>query len=109
MSDLVKRLCEGEHKVVVMLHPDRTLETFKRCVDRGYVRVKFTETKGGTELGFRLDPSAADLNKTNLDEEAVVTVSGTLKLDYVPVRCIAKVELKTMTGLGRLEVISPGN
>jgi hypothetical protein len=49
---LVERLCEGDHAVEVGLRPDKTVKLFKEAIDRDYVHVKFTQTKGGTEIGF---------------------------------------------------------
>jgi hypothetical protein len=106
MNDLVRNLCEKDHKVTIVLRPEHTVSAFKKCLDRGYVHVKFPDTRGGTELGVRLDPSASDLTQADFEREAgMVTLNGTLKLDYVPVRCIAKVELKTLEGRGYLEVV----
>jgi hypothetical protein len=33
----------------------------------GYVLVKFTQTRGGTELGFPLDRATTDLSEANFD------------------------------------------
>src|ERR1041385_7392165 len=58
-KSLVDRLCEGDHLVEVGLRPERTTRLFKEAVDRNYVHIKFTQTKGGTELGFRLNQDAS--------------------------------------------------
>jgi hypothetical protein len=34
-----------------------------------------------------------------------VHLEGALKLDGVPVRCVADIELSTVTGTGRLEIL----
>ena len=65
MNDLVKRLCEGSHPVEVSLRPERTVKLFKEMLDRGHVLVKFTQTRGGTELGVPLDKSCSDLTQAN--------------------------------------------
>jgi len=68
--------------------------------------VKFTETKGGTELGFKVDKEASDLNAANFDERTgTVRVVGGLTLDHVKVRCVAEIDLKTLEGQGHLEKI----
>lgn len=103
MNDLVQRLSEGNHAVTVG-GPQPTLKEFqKRVEDMGYVFIKFTETRGGTDLGVRVDKSATDLRQANFEQETgVVHVEGTLTLNYVKVRCIADIDLATLQGRGRL-------
>ena len=48
MNDLVQRLSEGQHPIEVTVRPERTIQAFKECLDRDYVHVKFTATRGGT-------------------------------------------------------------
>jgi uncharacterized protein YbdZ (MbtH family) len=55
---LVRRLAQGSHPLVAGLRPDKSVKALKEGIDRGYVHVKFTATKGGTELGVRLDTVA---------------------------------------------------
>ena len=103
---LVDRLIVGDHKIVVSQRPEPTIKALKEAIDNGYVRVKFTETKGGTELGFKVDPSASDLSGGNFEEgTGKVRVVGGLTLDYVKVRCIAEIDLKTLDGVGHLEKV----
>jgi len=100
---LVDRLSEGDHPVEVGLRPERTAQLFKEAIDRDFVHIKFTETRGGTELGMRLDRQASDFSKADF---AAATgrayVEGTLTLDYVRVRCIADIDLSTLKGRGHL-------
>ena len=103
---LVDRLCIGDHKIVVSQRPEPSVKALKEAIDNGYVRVKFTETKGGTELGFKVDPNASDLSGANFDEgTGKVKVVGNLTLDYVKVRCIAYLNLTTLDGVGNLEKV----
>src|ERR1700754_4108339 len=44
-KSLVDRLCEGNHPVEAGLRPERTAKLFKEAIDRGYVHIKFTQTK----------------------------------------------------------------
>src|SRR5690242_5442649 len=90
MDDLVERLSQGEHAVAVG-GPKPTLEEFKKRVeDMGYVFIKFTETRGGTDLGVRVDKQATDLRNASFEQgNGVVHVEGTLTLNYVKVRCVA--------------------
>jgi len=106
MNDLVRRLCEGDHPVEVSLRPNKTVEALKECIDRKYVHIRFTDTKGGTELGFALNPEATDIRQANFDQgSGSVRLVGSLTLDYVKVKCIANIELETLNGRGHLEPI----
>lgn len=100
---LVERLCKGEHAVEAGLHPEKTVNLLKEVIERGYVYIKFTETKGGTELGFHLDPKSSDIGKADFEkEQGIVHLEGDLVLDSVKVRCIADIDLSTLQGRGRL-------
>jgi hypothetical protein len=104
MTDLVDRLCSGDHPVEVSIRPKATVRALKECLDRGYVHVRFTDTRGGTELGVGLDRDRSDLIAAELEsEEGRVRIVGNLTLDYVKVRCIANVDISTMRGTGVLE------
>ncbi len=106
MNDLVKRLSEGSHAVEISLRPERTVKLFREMLDRGHVLVKFTETRGGTELGVPLDKSRSDLTQANFEgETGKVRVCGDLTLDYVPVRVVADIDLPSMKGQGHLEIL----
>jgi hypothetical protein len=104
MNDLVQRLSERRHPVEVSLRPERTLNLFKECLDRGYVHVKFTETRGGTELGFEVDRERSNLSNADLEQgTGQLVLCGELSLDFVRVRCVANIELPDMRGQGWLE------
>jgi hypothetical protein len=88
------------------LRPEKTVKLFKEAIDRNYVHIKFTRTRGGTELGVRLDREACDFGRANFDNgSGAVHVEGNLTLDYVKVRCIADIDLATLEGKGRLEKV----
>jgi uncharacterized protein YbdZ (MbtH family) len=102
-KSLVERLCEGIHPVEAGLRPEKTVKLFKEAIDRNYVHVKFTKTRGGTELGVRLDREACDFSQADFENgTGTVHVEGGLTLDYVKVRCIADIELSTLEGSGHL-------
>lgn len=106
MNDLVQRLASGEHKITVG-GPQPSLKSFKDAVGRKYVHIKFPETRGGTDLGVKLDEAACKLDGANLDSgDGTVHLEGTLTLDYVPVRCIADLDLTTLEGRGKLQIIA---
>lgn len=106
MSELPHKLAKGEHKVIISAVRDNPLEELKAAIDRNYVHVKFTETRGGTELGFALDNEHSDLSKADFDKgKGEIRLAGNLKLDGVPVRCVADVDLAKMEGKGHLEIL----
>ena len=79
---------------------------FKDALDVGYVRIKFTNTKGNTELGLRVDQEACDLAEANFDEgTGKVRIVGNLSVDYTRVRCVANIDLTTLDGVGHLEKV----
>ena len=106
MDDLVQRLAEGSHQVVVG-GPQATLEEFrKRVEEMGYVFIKFTGTRGGTDLGVRLDRAATNLAGADFAQGAgTVHLEGTLTLNYVKIRCIADIDLATLNGTGHLVIL----
>ncbi|HET8844509.1 MAG TPA: hypothetical protein VFN35_23775 [Ktedonobacteraceae bacterium] len=106
MDELVQRLAEGNHPVTVG-GPKPALEEFQRRLeDMGYVFIKFTGTRGGTDLGVRVDKSATDLSQAYFDQRTgIVHVEGTLTLNYVKVRCVADIHLETLNGTGHLVVL----
>jgi len=105
-KSLVDRLCEGVHPVEAGLRPEKTVKLFKEAVDRNYVHIKFTKTRGGTELGVRLDREACDFSQADFDNgSGTVHIEGNLTLDYVKVKCIADIDLATLEGAGHLEKV----
>jgi hypothetical protein len=102
MNDLTERLTVDQP--IIMGGSEPTVEELReRTGEMGYVLVKFTETRGGTELGFPLDREATDLGGANFDEgTGTVHVEGHLILNDDPVRCIANIDLVTLKGTGRL-------
>jgi len=102
-KSLVDRLSEGDHTVEVGLRPEKTVKLFKEAIDRDYVHIRFTETKGGTELGFRLDRGSSNFSAADFENgRGIVHVEGNLTLDYVKVKCVADIDLSTLEGNGHL-------
>jgi uncharacterized protein YbdZ (MbtH family) len=103
IRSLVDRLCEGDQEIEVGLRPEKSVKLFKAAVDRDYIHIKFVQTQGGTELGFRLDRSASDFRAADFEnEKGTVHVEGGLTLDYIRVKCVADIDLSTLAGKGRL-------
>jgi hypothetical protein len=107
INELVKRLSEGKHKVILEGRND-SYEDIKSRINNGFVYINFIETKGtGTEIGIHLDHNKTDITYSDFDEkEGRVRVVGATTLNYNPVRCIVDVDLSTRIGEGYLEVIS---
>jgi hypothetical protein len=106
MSDLVQRLSEGRHPVEVSLRPERTVRALKAALDRGLVHIRFTNTRGGTELGVPLDRELTDVSAADLERETGrLRVVGRLTLDFVDVKCTADIELPSLVGEGWLETM----
>ena len=100
------RLSRGDHPVVVSLLPERTLRAFRERLDLGYVYVRFTDTRGGTDIGFPIDTRTLDLSQVDLENgSGTVRLSGALTLDDIDVRCIADIDVATLAGVGHLEVV----
>src|SRR6185295_13359714 len=108
MNDLVKRLSEGDHPVEVSLRPEKTAAALRQRIDEyAFVHIKFTETRGGTELGFTLNKDESNwANADFTNGTGIIRLAGNLKLDYVPVKCIADIDLATLTGSGHLEILA---
>lgn len=105
-ESLVDRLCRGDHPVEADARPDNTVKTFKEAVDRGYVHIRFTDTKGGTNLGVNLDRAASDFSNSDFENgTGTAHIVGGLTLDYVKVICIADINLETLRGTGHLEKV----
>ena len=105
-APLVQRLAQGSHPLAAGLRPEKSVQALKEEIDRGYVHIKFTATKGGTELGVRLDPGACDFSRADFETQTgTVHLEGGLTLDYVKVRCIADIDLTTLAGQGHLAIV----
>jgi hypothetical protein len=105
MDDLVQRLARGDHPVTVG-GPTPSLEEFKKRIeDIGYAFIKFTDTRGGTDLGIKVDKSTTDISQADFEQRiGVAHIEGALILNYVKVRCIADINLETLNGTGHLVI-----
>ena len=103
MDELVQRLSKGDHPVTVG-GSKPSLEDFqKRAEEMRYVFIKFTSTRGGTDLGVRVDENATNLSQANFAKgTGFAHIEGTLILNYTKVRCIADIDLSTLSGTGHL-------
>jgi hypothetical protein len=109
MSALVEFL-QSEQPIEASLRPEPTAGALQAALDRGVVHVKFVNTRGGTELGVRVN--AAETNLTGADFAAgrgTVRLVGTLTLDFIPVRFEGVLALDTLRGTGSLQPAVPAN
>jgi hypothetical protein len=106
MSDVVRKLCGGSHPVEIILRSERTAPALKQRIEQnGFVYIKFTETRGGTELGVRLDRQACDWESADFEQgRGKITLTGRLTLNFVPVQCVADIDLSTLAGTAYLQM-----
>lgn len=104
MDDLVEFLSQGEQPVV--LSCVESIDELHERLDLGYILVKFTDTKGGTELGFELDRTESELGFTDLGAGGGrIKLVGQLVLDYVSIEVAAIFELPSLEGMGRVTIV----
>jgi hypothetical protein len=88
------------------LRPEKTTRSFKEAIDRNQLHIKFSNTKGGTELGIALDRGACDFTGVDFENgTGTAHIVGGLTLDYVKVKCIADIDVTTFDGTGHLEKV----
>lgn len=103
MDELVERLAQGDHPVIASRA--KTSVELKQSIDRGYVLIKFTDTRGGTEIGLRLD-GTPDLSQADFEHSTgTIHLAGNLTLNYVKVRGIAEIDLANLQGRRHLEIL----
>jgi hypothetical protein len=105
MNELVMKLTK-EQPLIVSLRPAPSREALRDAIGRGWIHLKFTETRGGTELGIPIDRERSDLSGADLEQgTGTLRIVGELTLDYVHVRMVAKVDVASFQGTGHLEVL----
>lgn len=109
MDELVERLSTGSHEVTFEERVADIQQVQERIKD-GFVFVKFTQTRGGTELGIDLIPEECDFSNGDFSsKKGKMHVVGTCVLNYVEVKCVADIDLATKKGIGYLEILGEGN
>jgi uncharacterized protein YbdZ (MbtH family) len=104
---VVETLSRGDHPVEVAGLGEDPLRRLRERIQLGHVMVRFPETRGGTELGVRFDPRALELAGCDLDAgRGKLALRGELTLDGTRVRVHADIDVASMAGRGRLEVLS---
>jgi len=101
-DNLVGFLSDGDHPVQATA---QSVEQFLERIKTGFVHIKFTDTRGGTEIGVRLDAATSDTTHADLDaRKGNVRIAGNLTLNYQPLRLVADVALDTLMGTGHFEL-----
>ena len=54
INELVKKLSKDKHEVIIG-YRNEPYEEIKQRIEDGFIHIKFTQTKGGTELGVNVD------------------------------------------------------
>ena len=104
-DDLVKFLSEGDHPIEVGLRPEKSFKLLKEAIDREFVHIKFTDTRGGTELGFKFDKDKSDFTGADMEiGNGNLHLEGGLTLNYQNVRCVADIDLESLIGVGHLQI-----
>lgn len=106
MNELIERLSIGKHPVVFEVRSKGMQEIKHRLIELKFVFVKFTSTRGGTELGINVEDNFTCLNNANLEEGiGNIHIVGWCTLNYHKVRCVADIDLASMEGTGYLELV----
>jgi len=106
MDELVKHLSQGEHPITVGGPRPSLNEFYKRVTEMGYVFLKFTDTRGCTDLGVRIEKDRIDMSRADREQGAgIAHIEGRLVLNFMNVRCVADIELAALKGTGRLIVM----
>jgi hypothetical protein len=104
MNELVQRLTNGLHPIVA----DRSAsaQELREQIERGFVLLKFPNTRGGTELGSQLDREQTRLEGADFEAgTGSVRLVGNLTLNYDKVQLEADIDLASLKGTGRLVLI----
>ena len=104
--ELVDFLSKGDHPVKLDLKSEKKDMELQKALDNGYVVIHFSDTRGGTDLGIRVEPDRCVLDKGDLQKlKGRIWVVGTLVLNDVRVRCTADINLEDFLGTGHLDRI----
>ncbi len=107
MSELAQRFSQGTHKILYRPRGDQARTELRADVERDYVHVLFTGAAGEIELGFPSDRARSDVSGANWDAgEGSIHLEGELGLNGTPVRCVVDLDLQTLEGMGRLDVLA---
>jgi hypothetical protein len=101
MSELVNKLRKGNHAVSLIRYSSK--DELSKAVERGFILAKFTETEGGTEVGFSIDDDKSKIDIEGNPEN--LTMVGQFTLDSISVQCEIKINADSLKGTGKLKVL----
>lgn len=106
MDNLVKMLSVGKHPVIFEMQAKEMQEVKTRLIELKFVFIKFTNTRGGTELGINVNDKFTLFKNADFENgTGNIHVVGTCILNYHKVSCIADIDLTTREGIGYLEIL----
>lgn len=104
MNELVEKLINGRHPVAA--ERSASPRELRDQVERGFVVLKFPDTRGGTELGSQLDMEQTRLDDADFESgTGNVHLVGNLTLNYNKVQLVADIDLASLKGTGHLVLI----
>ncbi|MGB0909658.1 MAG: MbtH family protein [Nitrospirales bacterium] len=104
--ELVDFLSAGDHPVKLELKSDTKDVELQNAINKGYVVIRFSDTRGGTDLGIRIERDLCVLD--NCDVQILrgrMQIVGTVVLNNIRVRCTADINLEDCLGTGHLDRI----
>jgi uncharacterized protein YbdZ (MbtH family) len=108
VPDLPARLATAQ-LVQAVCRPESATGPFLSRMDAGFVHILFPGTRGGTELGITVDPDASDWSRADpARTTGTVRVVGDVVLDFQPLRCVAEIDLASLSGQGWVEPATAG-
>lgn len=100
MNELVERL-KGSQPVIA--ERSTSPQELREQIERGFVLLKFVNTRGGTELGSQLDMEQTRLDGADFESgTGSVHLVGSLTLNYEKVLLVADIDLASLKGEGHL-------
>lgn len=104
MNELVERLTTGLHPIIA--ERSASPRELREQIDRGFVLLKFPNTRGGTELGSQLDMKQTQLDGADFESgTGKVHLVGNLTLNYDKVQLVADIDLASLKGTGQLVLV----
>jgi uncharacterized protein YbdZ (MbtH family) len=107
-QELLNRFSNPGQSVEVILRAGNTAHSLMASIGDGFMKMKFTDSRGEAELGVILDRDAVEVHAADFEnQKGLVHLEGGLILNCQRVRCIANINLETMTGRGCLSPVKP--
>jgi len=108
MSQLAHRFSQGTHQVTYRPRHGRARSELCADVERQYFHMMFMDAAGEIEFGFPSDRARCDFSGANWEAgDGSIHIEGELGLNGSPARCIVDLDLRTMQGRGRVDVVAP--